>query len=82
MSEVLRVQDGDIIWGGLYLSNGDQIDLDGISPKETFKQLTCEIVDYGTRDIGDEAHVFVERNGEEFILDTLSTVKQYFLQVG
>lgn len=82
MSEVLRAQIGDIIWGGLYLSNGDDIDLDGISPEQSFKQLTADIEDYGTRDIGDEAHVMVERNDVHYVLDTLTTVKQYFLQIG
>ena len=82
MMNTLRVEPTDTIWGGLYLSNGDQVDLDGCTPPEAFSQVICEIVDYGTRDIGDEANVLVVRGKEEWILDTLEEVKQYFLQMG
>ena len=71
----------DILWGHLWLGNDTEVEMDGDHAGDIINLVDSDIVDYGTRNIGDEAHVLVDHNdGSQSVLDSIEQVKCYFEQ--
>ena len=73
------------IYGVLNFVDGRELDLEAMNKNQVKKLIdelktlpTNDIIDFGTKDIGDEAHVYVTySNGNYQILDELQDVKSF-----
>jgi hypothetical protein len=82
MSKFRRVKG---LYGVLNMRDGTEIDLDANDEREAetlidkLKKLNHrDIMDFGTKDIGDEAHVFVMfSDGGELVLNKLKDVRKF-----
>jgi hypothetical protein len=71
---------GSTVYGALCLADGSEVSLEGQKLGEV--KLSAEIVDYGVREIGEEANIALFCEGKTTVVTGLKAVRELFQKAG
>ena len=68
------MEEGDIVWGGCYLDDGNELEFWGLSSHEAVRLISVPIVKH----TDNNAQILVIRDRDEWELNTIEDINTYF----